>query len=155
APGAALQAWWSFQGGGQIQETAGGRLLATFGRGPAYVSALAFSADGKSLAGAAGVVLVWEAATGKELHRLAGHGTARVAALAFAPTGRLLASAGQDKSPRVWDLSTGQPIACFEGHQAEVSCLAFSPAGRRLASASADGTVLVWKVAPGASPGAR
>src|SRR5262245_27594962 len=70
------------------------------------VRSVTLTADGKKVA--AGIygptVLVWELATGKELHRLDGHRWNTY--VAFSPDGKTLAAASQDSLIRVWDLAT-------------------------------------------------
>ena len=70
---------------------------------PANVHALAVSRDGRRIASADSdhTVSLWDAETGKELHRLAGH-TDAVYGVAFSADGRFLVSGGKDKSVRVW-----------------------------------------------------
>jgi WD domain, G-beta repeat len=44
----------------------------------------------------------------------------------------------------LWDTTTGERRQNFEHHAAEVRCIAFAPDGKAVASGSADHTVLIW-----------
>ena len=57
--------------------------------------------------------------------------------------GRFAVTGAEDKTVRVWDLSTRQPLLVLLGHAYPVSGVVFSPDGRRLASASGDQVVKV------------
>jgi WD40 repeat protein len=114
------------------------------------VNAVAFTADGKTLAtgGADNAVRLWDVATGKERATLRGHREA-VTSVAIAPDGKTLFSGSGDKTIKVWDVATGQERTTLEGHGDWVSSLALSADGKTLASGSWDGTVRLWDVAAG------
>jgi len=108
---------------------------------------VAFSPDGRRIAGGSGKTIhVWNAETGERERILEGHASS-VMGLTFCPDGRL-ASASWDKTIRVWDLETGGSDQSL-GHTDRVLAVAVSPDGRRLASASSDGTVRIWDGRPG------
>jgi WD40 repeat protein len=106
-------------------------------RPPGGATALAVTADGKTLAtaGSDGTVTLWGLPSGKEVATFKGH-TGDVNAVAFTRDGRVLASAGADKVIRLWDPATRKDLGTLTGHRSEVRALAFTPDGKTLASAS-------------------
>jgi WD40 repeat protein len=146
-----------------------GKLLASLGPHPKWVTTIAFSPDGRLVAGVSSLdtIHVWEIASGQQ--RLTIHPDGNVHKLAFSPDSRLLAIANSGgfwragktdgnehiHKVRLWDLSTGRETQRFGDHRSAVTDIAFSPNGRLLASASWDTTILLWDVAavgPGAKP---
>jgi WD40 repeat protein len=133
-----------------------GRELVTCAGSPEGVTVLAFSPDGRRLAGASAggdEVLLWTAATGQLRQALEGH-TGAVTALAFAPDGETLVSGSRDGTVRRWDPATGRQLALLRGHSGPVTGLAFRPDGKQLASAGEDEEVILWDPVAGRQVGA-
>jgi WD40 repeat protein/tRNA A-37 threonylcarbamoyl transferase component Bud32 len=159
-------------GGVKVWETATGKLVQSLAGHTEWISAVAYSPDGRFLASAGkeagkepkdlpAEVKVWEPATGK----LVGHlrSLARDSScLAFSPDGRYLASGSFgffDNQGRQlpggitvweWDGGTWKDKYTLKGHNGAVYNLAFAPDNRRLASASEDKEVKVWDLLTGA-----
>jgi WD40 repeat protein/serine/threonine protein kinase/Flp pilus assembly protein TadD len=129
----------------KLWDAATGQELLTLRGYANSISAVAFSPDGRRLAGASedGTVRVWNADRGEEVLALLGQKSG-VKAVCFSPDGKRLATASFDQTVRVWDAAKGQEVLTLKGHAGVVSAVAFSPDGKRLASASYDQTVRVW-----------
>jgi WD40 repeat protein len=76
-------------------------------------------------------------------------------AVAVTPDGRRAISASDDKTLKVWDLSSGDQTKfglaerTLAGHSGVVMAVAVTPDGRRAISASADKTLKVWDLSSG------
>jgi WD40 repeat protein len=70
-------------------------------------------------------------------------------AIAYSLDGRTLASAGEDKTVKLWDVTTRREIRTLAGHDGAVTGVAISRDGRLLASCGADGRLMVWDIATG------
>jgi hypothetical protein len=94
-------------------------------------------------------VLIWDAATGRELQKLPGHvtqlGLFRKTRSAFSPDSRLLATGDGAGHLRLWEVSTGKEVYHFDGHRTTVTPR-FSPDGRLLLGASEAAPCFVYRV---------
>jgi WD40 repeat protein len=121
---------------------------------PGLCSRIAFSPDGKYLAGESfqpgNAILLWDPATGKVMRELALPAQQRTNALAFAPDGKTLVSSNGSTSVFLWDVATGRQLLDLKGHApGAVRAVAFAPDGKTVASGSTDRTVRCWEVASG------
>lgn len=149
----------SWSGHVMIWDVETGELLHTLVEHRHPVSALAFSPDGRVLVSASydRHLIVWNAETGESIRTLRGHNglVLGVAFIAFSPDGSplasgdlRLASVGEDRTVRVWEVSTGREVLSLREHADMCLSVAVSPDGRRLATAGRDATVRLWDATP-------
>ena len=119
---------------------------------PGGVWTIAFSADGKRLAGLGrrgGLVKVWDALDGEEV--LSGP-AGELSPIALAPGGTLIARALSGGSIQIFDLDDQRETLVLSGHRGAVVDIQFIDGGTRLISASNAGDTRVWDLefeAPG------
>jgi WD40 repeat protein len=111
---------------------------------------------GFQAAEAAGNVIFWDLATGKETHRLEGHVGPASRVLRFSADGKLLATGSWDwgywshsNSIRIWDVKTGREMNPMPTHADRIASIACSPDGQIIASGSNDKTIRLWQRATG------
>jgi WD40 repeat protein/serine/threonine protein kinase len=114
------------------------------------VRGVAVTPDGKRLvtAGEDNLLMIWDAANGRQLRSWIGgfsidqgiHG------IAVTPDGRRLLTAGRDNSARVWDADTGRELLSLERPTGWVMSVAASPDGQRLVVGHHTGVVNVWEM---------
>jgi WD40 repeat protein len=137
----------------RVLDLAGG-VRARLGGLSDQVRAVAWSADGKTIAagggtpGAFGELVLLDAQSGAVRFTLTGHRD-YVYHVAFSPDGRRLASCGYDRLVRIWDTATGKLTGVLKEHTEAVYAVAFSDDNALLASAAADRSVKIWNVAKG------
>jgi HEAT repeat protein len=92
-----------------VWDVATGKEQPSF-QGPKYTSSIAFSPDGKTLAGGGlqGTIHFWEVATRQTRCVFQGN-QGWIHSVAFSPDGRLFASGGADSTALLWDLAGGPP----------------------------------------------
>jgi WD40 repeat protein len=97
----------------QLYDPGTGKLKGTIAKHHFWVSALAFSPNGKLLASAGGgyeepiELKLWALGTKNECVSLIGH-TAAVSSVAFSPDGKTLVSGGSDGAALLWDVPDGE-----------------------------------------------
>ncbi len=141
-----------------LWDTATGRPLRQLrGHKGYHVEALAFSADGKTLAsygaeeqergvaGHAQGIRLWEVATGQLIGRLRLPAELSIHALTCLPDGRTVVAGGSDGCIHVWDLFTRRELSHHGGHAGSITAIALSADGKTLATGSRDTTVLLWQ----------
>jgi hypothetical protein len=72
-----------------------------------------------------------------------------VSTIVFSPDSRRVVTASWDRTARVWDARTGQPLMRELRHDDHVLDARFSPDGRQITTASRDRTARVWDAATG------
>jgi hypothetical protein len=126
-----------------IVDVAKAKQVRRWRTGQEKTEVLAFSPDGKSIAGARrNDVRTWDVATGKQ--QMAFRGEGWIDSLTFSASGRILAAGDQTGQIQLFEAATGQEIRRLSGPQGAVPCLAFAPDSRTLASGGGDTTILVW-----------
>ena len=138
---------------------------------------LAFSPDGKALAGGFQTIRLWDTETGNELSKLDGH-TGLVYTMTFSPDAKILASGDTRGKVILWDLDaytqkpdnkkstlpsllrsiTGDKPSKTDnkredhtlmGHALSIEALDFTADSKMLVSGSTDGAAIVWDAETG------
>ena len=113
------------------------------------VSALAFSADQKSLAGAFtdGNFRVWDLKTGTQ--KFEGYSEVERPSIAFSPDGKYLAVAMTEYITKIFDIATGKPVRTVFFPNGPAALLFFSPDGTKLFAATIEGYIYCWNLPVG------
>ena len=139
-----------------IWNPADGKLLRRIKDVEQRVLGLAYSADGKTLAAAAGTpgvsgeAALYDAAKGTLIRRL-GTMSDVATSIVYSPDGKSIAVSSADRSIRIYDAATGKETLLIEDHADWVMCAAWSADGKQLISGSRDKTSKVFDVKTGDS----
>jgi WD40 repeat protein len=113
---------------------------------PGMLSALAFSSDGRYLAGkTGGTILIWDVEKGMELRRMESHFKGD-SPLALSRDAKFLATAGEDGGIELWDVALGMVLGKPVASTKSIFSVAFSPDGRFLVGSHVD-TITLWETA--------
>ena len=123
------------------------KLLRRIELGDGHLQWVAFSPDGKSVAGCGDkLVQLYDTNSGKRIRQFRGN-KRDIIRFAFSPNGKMLASAGRDRTIHVWNVQSGEIITVIHGHTEPIIGINFSADGKWLASTARqpnDRTVRVW-----------
>jgi len=136
-----------------------GRMIRSFEGHSDAIRSVSFSPNGKyAVSGGADKTLkLWDVETGKIIRSFEGH-SGTVSSVSFSPDGRYVLSGSflsgssafrEDKTLKLWDVSTDKMIHSFEGHSNWVSSVTFSPKGKYVLSGGGDKTLKLWDVSTG------
>jgi WD40 repeat protein len=143
-----------------IWDVHSGQMLQTFTQPPDGVGAVLAYAGGKVLAfervesenGEEAVIVLWDLVSGRSIRRFTGH-KEMINGIALSADGRMIASRAEDRTIRVWEVSTGAERAQFAdpgqgSNWTGTQFLAFSPDARLLATCGPDDAdIRVWDLA--------
>lgn len=142
-----LLASGSFDGTARLWRLSDGKAVLRIEAHTSCVEAIAFSPDGKTLATAGGTdeqVILWNAATGKEIRRFRGE---LAKAVAFSPDGTKFIWAGG--RIHVCDAVSGEELQSIVQRERAVFSLAISPRGDQIASGADRNDVGISDLASG------
>jgi len=119
-----------------------------------WVSGVAFSPDGKTLASCSDdtTIILWDIETRQPIAPQLQKHTDEVLSVAFSPDGNVLASGSKDGTIILWDVNAHRPLGDpLKSHAADkkgaVLSVAFSPDGKVLAAGGDDKEIVLWDVA--------
>ncbi len=111
-----------------------------------YINSVSYSHDGRWLvsAGDEGIAIVWDVMKNSKQTELVGH-TGSVQSAVFSPDDQVILTASRDRTVRLWNRETGQPIGQpMKGHEWAVLAARFSPDGKLIVSGSEDNSAILW-----------
>ena len=130
-----------------IWDIASTRLLKRFDDQGDFVSAVAFSPDGRHVASVnkTTTLKVWNIESGEFISLSEQPDGDKMRHVAFSRDGSILVAGSEEGRIKVWSPKTGELLQSFIAHTAKIQGLDFSPDGTLLASSSEDASVKLWQ----------
>ena len=133
-------------------DASGGQQLATFefqNQSDFYFDTFSASPDPRFLmTGTSRGAVIWDITKGTQVGKIMPH-TNRTPAIAVHRNCKILLTGSMDRTARLWQLPSGEPISPSIAHQEEVWRVAFSPEENLFATCQRDGLVKIWRFAGG------
>jgi len=149
--GALIASGHAIDGSGiRIWNTATGQLVCSPASYDKGVWSVAFSKDGSRLvSGGDDSVIIWDAATCKQISALGGNVSGYVAD--YLANGKLVAMQilNSGRSLKLINTESGEEASLIKGHEDEISWFKISPDGRRLITTGSNDVIKVWDTVSG------
>lgn len=168
--GKTLASGGSKEGNIKLWDVVTGRKLKTLSGYSDWITYVASSLDGKTVASAGSrVIRLWDLADGQPPKSLQGH-TSDITAMEFSSDSKLLASGSRDRTVKVWDVRSGKELSSFAGDNTWGFAIFltfstdgktlisgfigepvtfFAPDGKSWTSTTLGGTLRLWDLAAG------
>ncbi|MBW4564572.1 MAG: PD40 domain-containing protein [Mojavia pulchra JT2-VF2] len=148
-----LTVWQAYLAGINLQNVNFSRAdlaKSSFIQTNSYMSAIAFSPDGKILAigDGNGKICLWQIADNQQLMLIKAH-QGWMRCLAFSPDGKLVVSGGSDCLLSCFDTINGRRVQTFSGHTQPLITVTFINEGQQIVSIASDKTYKIWNIADG------
>ncbi len=131
----------------RLWDVATGKDRIVFPKLSEEIVSVAFAPDGKTIAAAADQIHLFDAATGKERHRI----ERRARGLAFSQDGAVLTGFVSGAIYR-WDAATGRQLTPVAAHDSAVEQILVSADGKQVFTTDQDGGLFVWDAAGAKAP---
>ena len=96
----------------------------------------------------AGASIIWDALSGKSIHKMPGHRSG-ISAIAFNSDGTRVATGSMDGMIKLWDSSSGKIIHELNDHNTQIYNIIFTPDGSQVITASQAGVTKIWNTQTG------
>jgi len=125
-------------------ETNTGSWQPIFGGQDKTIKSLAFSHDGKIIAGGGdGFIFFWNVEDGELLNQINTE-FGVVNSIDFSPDDSMLVSGTDDSIIRIWSVNSASILKELIGHTSQVFGVCFSPNGLNIASGANEGSIRIW-----------